>query len=312
MRATPIPPSVPRRVAWIAVVLGAALLAGCQPQRHAASGDQVAVPPPSPSAAPDSAIAADSAARAADDSLVALERASAPGRRGYLEACAMCHGVFGAGDGPLADDLRRRGSHGPKRLDDSTRDAALGREGVTAAILAGTAHARTSLMPPWAPVTDTTLAGAIADFVLRLPALDSLSAAAVRHALATPAGAPDRGRALYAVQCAVCHGPEGRGDGRLEETLWATHHVRPRDLTDHAYFATRSDADLYTVLSLGGGHNGRSIYMPAWNYSFTADRIRDLIAVVRAFSHTAPAPSSWRAPEPRPRAKRAVAGTRGA
>ncbi len=290
------------RFALVAAALAGAL-AGCQPARHEARTTTSSAAPQSGAA--ESALAApDSASLARADSLTAADRAIEPGRTAYLESCAMCHGPRGGGDGPLAPDIVHRGGRAPTRLDDSARVAELGVAVLVATIL-DASHSRTRLAPPWAAVEDSSVAVAIAGFVPQLSALDSMSAAAIDHRLAEPAGAPERGRLLYATECAVCHGATGRGDGRLAGALWASHHVRPRDLTDAAYFGKRSDADLYGVLALGGGHLGRSVYMPAWNVTLPPDRIRDLVATVRAWSHTVgaafvPAPAASH----RPRADR--------
>lgn len=63
-----------------------------------------------------------------------------------------------------------------------------------------------------------------------------------------------RGKALYAQQCALCHGPEGKGDGPVS----ATYKTRPRDLTTGKYKlkstpdgSLPSDADLFRTVTSG-------------------------------------------------------------
>ena len=65
---------------------------------------------------------------------------------------------------------------------------------------------------------------------------------------------PSRGTALYESYCWTCHGKTGKGDGPIA----VTYKPRPRDLTDRAYLATRTDRDLYNVISRGGGAVERS------------------------------------------------------
>lgn len=56
----------------------------------------------------------------------------------------------------------------------------------------------------------------------------------------TPQHLAEVGRDLYRQNgCASCHGAEGRGDGRVGESLAR----RPRDLTDAAAFTHGSDVD---------------------------------------------------------------------
>jgi mono/diheme cytochrome c family protein len=52
-------------------------------------------------------------------------------------------------------------------------------------------------------------------------------AAARRNPLPRDAAAIDRGRAVYAILCAECHGAEGRGDGPKAARTWPA----PTDLT---------------------------------------------------------------------------------
>ncbi len=72
-----------------------------------------------------------------------------------------------------------------------------------------------------------------------------------------PADTPEllaRGKALYGQQCALCHGPDGKGDGPVA----ATYRTRPRDLTTGKYKlkstpdgSLPSDADLFRTVTSG-------------------------------------------------------------
>lgn len=86
-----------------------------------------------------------------------------------------------------------------------------------------------------------------------------------------------RGKALYAYYCAACHGPRGDGRGMNAEFLAKT----PRDFTDSAYMAARSDDDLRRVVSDGGPGAGLSYLMPAWGRTLRPYQIEDLIAYLR-------------------------------
>ncbi len=115
-----------------------------------------------------------------------------------------------------------------------------------------------------------------------------------------PVGAPglERGQMLYAAQCAVCHGPEGKGDGPAAFVLFP----KPRDLTS-GKFKIRStptvptDADLFRVISQG--IPGTS--MPPWSHLPEADRWA-LVAYVKKLAgllDQAP-PEPIEVPEPPP------------
>lgn len=96
-----------------------------------------------------------------------------------------------------------------------------------------------------------------------------------------PPSAPD-GKALFAAHCAVCHGPEGRGDGPAAYLLWP----RPRDFSK-GLFKIRStpsgslptDEDLLHVIT--NGMLGSS--MPAWRQLPEADR-RALVEHVKTLT----------------------------
>ena len=67
----------------------------------------------------------------------------------------------------------------------------------------------------------------------------------------------DRGRALFndaaRANCAICHGPEGRGDGANADVYdddWG-YPIRPRDLTAGVFRAGSEGADLYRTISAG-------------------------------------------------------------
>ena len=63
---------------------------------------------------------------------------------------------------------------------------------------------------------------------------------------------------VFAARCAVCHGPEGRGDG----PAGAAFNPRPRDLGDPAWQASVTDAHLARVITEGGAAVGKSASMP--------------------------------------------------
>jgi len=88
-------------------------------------------------------------------------------------------------------------------------------------------------------------------------------------------GDPDvtRGRGLYEQSgCAICHGPEGRGDGQLAHTL----SPRPRDLADTASYSQGTSVEA-VAHTLGVGLLDKGKGMPG--YSHLTDRERRSIAV---------------------------------
>lgn len=83
------------------------------------------------------------------------------------------------------------------------------------------------------------------------------------------------GRALFAENCAMCHGEEGEG-------------VDGPPLNDKSFLASTSDEAIFSLV--GSGVPGTE--MPAWNQSyggpFTDEQIRQLVDFIRAWEPTAP------------------------
>ncbi len=213
----------------------------------------------------------------------------ARGERAYLGYCAMCHGDNGAGDGPLAADLTKQAAATPLRLDDAARLKTLGPAGLRKVISEGGAHTgRSNMMPAWGGRLGAKVIDEIASFIETLPDRKEtgVPAATLEKYMAAPKGSSEEGRRLFVYYCTACHGPYGRGDGFNADTLRVRHNVRPRNLTDKAYLEKRTDRALYAVIALGGGHQGKSNFMPAWTYTLQPAQIKSLVAYIRAISGT--------------------------
>jgi len=211
-----------------------------------------------------------------------------PGQQAYLTNCALCHGQWGAGDGPLAEQMEKQGHVRPAALNDRERMSRLSRQEVIHVIQRGGAHTgRSNLMPPWANKLDERVIEQIADFLRVLPDLTPATPpSTIKSFLQAPPGSAPEGRKLYVFCCAMCHGPEGHGDGMLADTLWARNRIRPRNLVDSTYFAGKTDQELFATVSLGGAHFHKSGYMPMWSVTLRPDQIKSLITYIRSISHT--------------------------
>jgi len=212
----------------------------------------------------------------------------ATGHQAYLANCAMCHGAWGEGDGPLAAQLAEQGVTKPAILNDRARLDEIGKAEVVQVIRTGGGHTgRSNLMPPWEGRLSEEAIDEIADFVMTIPDLSPGVPDATIHAyLTAPPGTPEEGHRLFVFHCTACHGPQGKGDGMLADTLRARNHISPRDLTDSLYISKLTDQDLFVAVSLGGAHIKKSTFMPSWSVSLSPAQIKDLVAYVRAISHT--------------------------
>jgi cbb3-type cytochrome c oxidase subunit III len=258
----------------VAVLLTAtsfALLASCQPRPDAGSAPALSH--------------ADSLRLQQDSTRIA--EAAMRGGRAFLSHCAMCHGTGGNGDGDAAPVIKKEGVT-VARLNDAELMDRLTRQQILEVITKGGGNTnRSNIMPAWGEKLDARTISDIADFVVLLrtanPAVPRSTLAAY---LQSPAGVPADGRETFVHHCVACHGDGGRGDGPYGLRLIKEHNVHPRNLTDSAYVGSRNDKDLFAVITLGGGHFRRAVYMPAWTVTLTPAQVKNLVAYIREISHT--------------------------
>jgi mono/diheme cytochrome c family protein len=87
------------------------------------------------------------------------------------------------------------------------------------------------------------------------PSAGDRPAAGAANAPAAAAAAPvslERGRALYKINCAPCHGEKGQGDGPAA----AGFNPKPRNHADAAYMSKLTDEDIAKVIQFGGAIKG--------------------------------------------------------
>lgn len=74
-------------------------------------------------------------------------------------------------------------------------------------------------------------------------------------------GDPIQGQSLYRMECAACHGPDGRG-----APAWKQAHPTPAlpNLGDSAFLATRTDEELHAALATG---HGKDRWIPGHAFS---------------------------------------------
>jgi len=84
-------------------------------------------------------------------------------------------------------------------------------------------------------------------------------------------GDPTKGKLIYDINCLMCHGARGKGDGPISAGL------RPpaADLTG-ATARAKSDKDLLMVIQDGRG------VMPAWKFQLKEQDIQSVLAYIRS------------------------------
>ena len=175
--------------------------------------------------------------------------ARALGRTAFADNCAPCHGAGGGGGkgypnlndddwlwgGKLAD-IENTIRHGARSGDDK---------------------AHQGNMPPFAGVLKPEEISQVADFVRSLSALP-----------AEAAFKPEVGKKIFADNCAVCHGPDGKGNQELGAA----------NLTDKIWLY---GSDKETIMKgIETGHGG---VMPAWQGRLPEATIKALAVYVFSF-----------------------------
>lgn len=105
--------------------------------------------------------------------------------------------------------------------------------------------------------------------------------------LSNPLGADheaiEAGEAIFQVNCATCHGPEGKGDGPGAEGL----DPKPADLTDGTMMGDLSDGYLFWRVSKGGAIEPFTSAMPAWENVLTEEQRWQAISYIRSLTAAA-------------------------
>ncbi len=178
-----------------------------------------------------------------------LNFALAGGAAAFATNCAPCHGLGGAGQGVypnLADDSWLWGG---------TLDAI--HQTITYGIRNGNDNARTSEMPAFG--ADQLLTreqiNDVAEYVLSL------------SGRADDAEAAKRGAAVFAEQCAACHGDDGKGNQELGAP----------NLTDQIWLYGGTKADIVAQI-----FRPRMGVMPVWSERLDPDTIKILTVYVHS------------------------------
>ncbi|MDR2688870.1 MAG: cytochrome-c oxidase, cbb3-type subunit III [Azoarcus sp.] len=184
--------------------------------------------------------------------------ANATGKRLFGTYCAQCHGSLGEGGAPNA---------GFPNLTDN--DWLYG--GDPATIKASIAAGRRGSMTPFGQVLNSEQIEDVADYVRSLSNL-------------TPASdRTDKGQAVFAAQCAVCHGPDGRGAASMGASFAA---LGAPNLTDTVWLYGSDRETIIKGITQGrnAGPGSLTNEMPAWQDFLGEGKVHVLAAYVYSLS----------------------------
>lgn len=210
-------------------------------------------------------------------------RAGQTGYALFVSQCARCHGVNGDGNGlgrdsPTFLTVPRDLTKGEYRFV-STTNAVASDDDLRHVINNGLP---TSGMPGFAtlsrPQVDSLVAYLNHIWVKRPQAGPRVAITAVPTFTAAMA---DRGRKLYADNCAVCHGDKGLGDGPAAAGIedFPGHRLPPANLAAGQVAAGADPVQLYYRIA-AGIPAGANLLMPAFDF-LKPDEVWDLVAHLR-------------------------------
>jgi len=87
-----------------------------------------------------------------------------------------------------------------------------------------------------------------------------------------------RGGIVFRTYCVLCHGPDGRGDGRAAKMYTP----KPANLTVSPF----NDKYKEMIIRGGGVSVGRSAYMPPWGDELSDEQIHDLVSFLAELRKT--------------------------
>jgi mono/diheme cytochrome c family protein len=97
----------------------------------------------------------------------------------------------------------------------------------------------------------------------------------------TPEAAIVRGSIVFRTYCVLCHGADGKGDGRAAKMYTP----KPANLTVSPF----NDAYKEMIIRGGGVSVGRSSFMPPWGDELSNEQIKDLVTFLHELRKTGPA-----------------------
>ena len=122
------------------------------------------------------------------------------------------------------------------------------------------------------------LSAVLLGLVLALPAATLRAEDSAEIARDSDEAAVIRGGIAFRTYCVLCHGANGRGDGRASKMYTP----RPANLTVSPF----NDKYKEMIIRGGGSAVGRSPYMPPWGDELSEEQIHDLVAFLRELRKT--------------------------
>lgn len=201
------------------------------------------------------------------------EAAACPlyGSHVFSSRCVLCHGTDGHGEGMLPMTLK--GYPDTNLLSNiSTNDYAE----LTEVIKRGSGLPGVSEeMPPWGDELTVTQLESVVQFVQLLRSNTKQALSMLRTQARKVEPSMRVGRVIYKTRCSMCHGVDGKGDGRMARII---KNPPPFNLT----LSSAPDEYLQKIIAKGGEAVGRSSRMPPWGKDLSKPEIKSVILYIKS------------------------------
>lgn len=201
------------------------------------------------------------------------EACLAYGAQVFQQRCSLCHGNDGLGEGiiPLSiKDYPNTNLMSPRYGTDH--------DSVRKVILHGSNLSDSDIaaeMPPWGDELTYSQVESVTRFVLFMRQDIDAAVKLLNKEAENVAPSLRLGRAVFTGRCALCHGTEGDGSGRMANIL---KNPPPFNLT----LSILPDSPLREIITKGGAEVGRSEKMPPWGGDLTNSEIESVILYVKS------------------------------
>jgi mono/diheme cytochrome c family protein len=188
----------------------------------------------------------------------------------FKARCSLCHGSYGMGDGQMAlaiSDYPATNLLEAKYPTDS--DSV--RQQIVWGGSKGGMHAYS---PPWGHELTWTDIESLVLFIEKLRAEPEATVAMLKQGQKSDEASLKAGRLIFQGRCALCHGSEGEGNGKMARIIKSP---PPFNLT----LSRAPDAYLQAIISQGGEKMGRSPRMPPWGTDLSDSEIDSVIMYIK-------------------------------
>ncbi len=186
----------------------------------------------------------------------------------YLGYCFVCHGQNGDGNGPYADKLSQTP---PDFTNHKYFEAKSDTDLYNFISKGGVAHGKSIHMKPFGFQLSQHEIQNIVDYIRVLHR---------KEKILRVEGTGYSGREIYENSCVMCHGENGKGDGKLAKMLdISVEPLSPKALSN------KQLAEVHDIIKNGVSDDktGAGKYMPAWGQSLTDQEIGVLISYISSF-----------------------------